>query len=69
MHLATNFQQIVEMLSKFQTFFLIKSGGGRVVQWCGVNFQCRASYTLDYSRERAYCAFSRRGWAVFFSLV
>ena len=24
-----------------------KLGGGRVVRWCWVNFQCRASYNLD----------------------
>ena len=40
-------------------------GGGRVVQWCWVNFQCRASYSLDYSRARAFCACSRCGWGLF----
>ena len=27
--------------------------GGRVVRWCWVNFQCRASFNFDYSRARA----------------
>ena len=35
--------------------------GGRVVRWSWVNFQCRASYNLDDSRARAYCACSRCG--------
>ena len=36
-----------------------------MVRWCWVNFQCRASYNLDYSRARAYCACSRCGWGWF----
>ena len=40
-------------------------GDGRVVRWCWVNFQCRASYNLDDSRARAYCACSRCGWDLF----
>ena len=24
-------------------------GGGRVVRWCWVNFQCQASYNLDFT--------------------
>ena len=36
--------------------------GGRVVRWSWVNFQCRASYNLDDSRAKAYCACSRCGW-------
>ena len=35
-------------------------GGGRVVRWCWVNFQCPGS--LDDSRARAYCACSRCEW-------
>ena len=33
-----------------------------MVRWSWVNFQCRASYNLDDSRTRAYCACSRCGW-------
>ena len=40
-------------------------GGGRVVRWCWVNFQCRGVLQLDYSRARAYCTCSRRGWGLF----
>ena len=30
------------MWTEFQTFFfLFKSGSGRVMRWCWVNFQCR----------------------------
>ena len=38
--------------------FQPKGGGGRVVRWSWVNFQCRG---VD-SRPRAYCACSRCGW-------
>ena len=37
-------------------------GGGRVVRWCWVNFQCRGVLQFGYSRARAYCACSRCGW-------
>ena len=37
-------------------------GGGRVVRWCWVNFQCRGVLQFGYSRARAYCARSRCGW-------
>ena len=37
-------------------------GGGRVVRWCWVNFQCQGVLQLDYSRARAYCTCSRCGW-------
>ena len=40
-------------------------GGGRVVRWCWVNFQCRGVLQFDYSRARAYCACSRCGWGLF----
>ena len=40
-------------------------GGGRVVRWCWVNFQCRGVLQLDYSRTRAYCTCSRCGWGLF----
>ena len=40
-------------------------GGGRVVRWCWVNFQCRGVLQLDYSRARAYCTCSRCGWVLF----
>ena len=40
-------------------------GGGRVVQWCWVNFQCRGVLQFGYSRARAYCARSRCGWGLF----
>ena len=39
-----------------------------VVGWCeGAGLACSAgaSYTLDYSRARAYCACSRCGWGLF----
>ena len=42
-----------------------QEGGGRVLRWSWVNFQCRASYNLDDSRARAYCACSRCGWGLF----
>ena len=38
-----------------------KFGDGRVVRWCWVNSSVGASYNLDYSRARAYCACSRCG--------
>ena len=41
------------------------NGGGRVVRWCWVNFQCRGVLQFGYSRARAYCARSRCGWGVF----
>ena len=46
-------------------------GGGRVVRWCWVNFQCRGVLQLDYSRARAYCTCSRCGWGLFghFTLI
>ena len=41
-------------------------GGGRVVRWCWINFQCRVCPTyLDKSRARAYCSRSRCGWGLF----
>ena len=40
-------------------------GGGRVVRWCWVNFQCRGVLQFGYSRARAYCARSRCGWGLF----
>ena len=40
-------------------------GGGRVVQRCWVNFQCRGVLQFGYSRARAYCARSRCGWGLF----
>ena len=40
-------------------------GGGRVVRWCWVNFQCHGVLQFDYSRARAYCACSRCGWGWF----
>ena len=36
-----------------------------MVRWSCVNFQCRASYSLDDSRARANCACSRCGWGNF----
>ena len=39
-------------------------GGGLVVRWCWVNFQCWG-VNLYYSRARAYCACSRCGWGLF----
>ena len=40
-------------------------GGGRVVRWCWLNFQCRGVLQFGYSRARAYCARSRCGWGSF----
>ena len=40
-------------------------GGGRVVRWCWVNFQCRGILQFGYSRARAYCARSRCGWGLY----
>ena len=40
-------------------------GGGRVVRWCWVNFQCRGVLQFGYNRARAYCARSRCGWGLF----
>ena len=68
MHLATSFQQILKMLSKFQTFlFLINSLDVRAV----VLGKFSVPNNLDYSRERAYRGFSRCGWGGLdiFSLV
>ena len=39
-----------------------------VVGWCdgaGYTSSAGASYNLDYSRARAYCAYSRCGWGLF----
>ena len=47
------------------SYSLNREGGGRVVRWCWVNFQCQAPYNFDYSRARAYCACSRCGWGWF----
>ena len=44
---------------------LEEMGGGRVVRWCWVNFQCRGVLQFGYSRARAYCAHSRCGWGLF----
>ena len=44
-----------------QKFNTLLEGGGRVVRWCWVNFQCRGVLKLDYSRARAYCTCSRCG--------
>ena len=44
---------------------LSHSGGGRVVRWYWVNFQCRGVLQFGYSRARAYCARSRCGWGLF----
>ena len=41
------------------------TGGGRVVRWSWVNFQCRGVLQFGYSRARAYCACSRCGWGLF----
>ena len=46
-------------------FVTIKEG---VVGWCdgpGLTSSAGASYNLDYSRARAYCACSRCGWGLF----
>ena len=40
-------------------------GGGRVVRWCWVNFQCRGVLQFGYGRARAYCTRSRCGWGLF----
>ena len=40
-------------------------GGGRVVRWSWVNFQCRGVLQCGYSRARAYCACSSCGWVLF----
>ena len=42
-----------------------RAGGGRVVRWCWVNFQCRGVLQFGLSRARAYCTCSRCGWGVF----
>ena len=42
-----------------------ENGGGRVVRWCWVNFQCRGVLQFGYSRARAYCARSRCEWGLF----
>ena len=42
--------------------------GVRVVGWCDgavLTSSAGASYNLDYSRARAYCACSRCGWGLF----
>ena len=47
----------------------LRQGGGRVVRWCWVNFQCRGVLQFGYSRAMAYCARSRCvGWLVVFGL-
>ena len=43
----------------------IQDGGGRVVRWSWVNFQCRGVLQFGFSRARAYCACSRCGWGLF----
>ena len=48
---------------------LFSKGGGRVVRWPWVNFQCRASYSLDDSRARAYSACSRCGWGFIWTFL
>ena len=40
-------------------------GGGRVVRWSWVNFQCRGVLQFGCSRARAYCACNRCGWGLF----
>ena len=44
-------------------------GGGRVVRWCWVNFQCRGVLQFGFSRARAYCACSRCGWGVVWTFL
>ena len=40
-------------------------GGGRVVRWSLVNFQCRDVVQFGYSRARACCACPISGWGLF----
>ena len=46
-------------------FNLTQKVGGRVVRWSWVTSITGASYNLDDSRARAYCACSRCGWGLF----
>ena len=49
----------------FQLYIVTSIVG--VVGWCdgpGLTSSAGASYNLDYSRARAYCACSRCGWGV-----
>ena len=43
----------------------LTTGGGRVVRWCWVNFQCRGVLQFGFSRARAYCTYSRCVWGLF----
>ena len=58
-------------MTSFNHSDIVIMGGGRVVRWCWVNFQCRGVLQFGYSRARAYCARSRCGWGLFghFSLL
>ena len=58
---------IINLYTKYDTKYDFSSlpGGGRVVRWCWVNFQCRGVLQFGYSRARAYCARSRCGWGLF----
>ena len=52
------------LIVKFMKSSLVR---GRV-GWCdgaGLTSSAGASYNLDYSRARAYCACSRCGWGLF----
>ena len=52
---------ITLFLCSLSTFF----GGGRVVRWYWVSFQCRGVLQLRCSRARVYCTCSSCGWGLF----
>ena len=57
---------IFTLIYPFSSFSLsLGDGGGRVVRWCWVNFQCRDVLHFGLSRARAYCTCSRCGWGLF----
>ena len=56
----------INLIVKVNRCASISSKG--VVGWCdgpGLTSSAGASYNLDYSRARAYCACSRCGWGLF----
>ena len=55
----------LEIFTPIYPFFPLSPGGGRLVRWCWVNFQCRGVLQLDYSWARDYCTCSRCGWGLF----
>ena len=57
-------QLLISLISRVRGLLRTR-GGGRVVRWSWISFQCRDVLHFGFSRARACCACSRCGWGLF----